>query len=503
MDYSKLSEDELEKMAYGQAAYKQNQQRILGQVQLDPRSPTAPKNAKIDYSKLTDDQLNELAYKKPSQDQPMAAKADPNAVRPSSSMGAGEASLRGAASAVPFSGTVSGAMRTLPQFRAMADAFGGNFDAAAGEYQKGFMGFDPSQFSKGRETFNRKEDQAAQDQPVAYTLTKLAAELPQYLAGAEALKAVPALSGSGLMSGLGRSALSNVGVSQVHDYAPEEIPQQLAFGAVGEMLARGAGAALKGAGKLGQYMRFREPGIGGKIAEYGFQPTATGLKNANIKEMEKWVLKMDRLLASKPSLEVPVPRGLTKDSITKIADKIETSGFGGDVTEQASVLRMIGDKIEAKGALNPADSHLLKKSMDELAYAEKGLRNTKGAKQLNGWAREITKKIEGAVGRDYKVINSNLEKTAKIGKQFKTVSTEGVDSKAAFKKSIMPGVLEGGLLTGATVSNPIVSAPAYSAYKLMQTAPVFTGLPALGRFADQTGPAIGAIINEIMAAAGR
>ncbi len=94
-----------------------------------------------DLNKMSDAQLMKIAGI-----DMQAAKADPNAKRPPTQMGAGEASLRGAASGVPLSGVVSGAMRTLPQFRAMADAFGGNFDAAAGEYQKGFLGFDPSQF---------------------------------------------------------------------------------------------------------------------------------------------------------------------------------------------------------------------------------------------------------------------------------------------------------------------------------------------------------------------
>ncbi len=92
--------------------------------------------------KLSDEQLLQLAGKKLKQTA-QAATVPQNKKQ----MSIGESVLRGAADAVPQAEGLSGILRTIPQFRALADIVGGKgLEAAGQEFTKGYAGFDPSQF---------------------------------------------------------------------------------------------------------------------------------------------------------------------------------------------------------------------------------------------------------------------------------------------------------------------------------------------------------------------
>lgn len=422
-------------------------------------------------------------------------------------MGAPEASLRAAASAVPFSGTVSGALRTIPAFRAMAQVLGGNLEEAPKEYEKGFFGFDPSQFSRGRESFNIKEQQAAKEQPEAYTLTKLAAELPQYIAGAQALKAIPALSGSGILPAMGRGAISNVGVSQVHDFDPASMPAELITGLVGEPVARTVGAGLKGAGKLGQFLKFKQPGIGKQLQEYGFQWGAKGLQKANLAKSQELTQGLDEVF-TKVGKDLPIeaPPSMNSKSIESVYRKFRAGAHATKDQALAAEMKGLIDVVESGQPIPLSSAQRLKGVIGKIAYDEKGLRKTQSAESFNTIYNDLKDQITNTIesvspgsGQKYTVLNSQLEKTSKIGSLFKPQLTEGIEKGVGYKnKGWMEKILEGGAALGGAYSLPGVSIPAYAAYKTLQTTPVFTGLPVAGEAIKQTGPVLNPILNQII-----
>lgn len=460
------------------------------------------KGGKINYSALSKSELEQLAFDGPPPIPQQAAQEKKPEL-----MGAPEASLRGAASAVPFSGTISGALRTIPAFRAMAQVLGGNLEQAPKEYEKGFFGFDPSQFSRGRETFNVQEQRAAREQPEAYTLTKLAAELPQYIAGGEALKAIPALSGTGMLPAMGRGAISNLGVSQVHDFDPMAAPIQVATGLAGEPIARGIGAGLKGAGKLGQFLKFKQPGVGAQLQEYGFQWGAKGLQKANLAKSQELTQGLDDIFTTVgKDLPIEAPSSMNADSIKSVYRKFRGGAHSKADQEVAKEIKGLIDIVESNQPIPLSSAQRLKGAIGKIAYDEKGLRKTQSAKSFstiyNDLKDQITNTIDNASpgsGEAYTKLNSQLEKTAKIGSFFKPELTEGIEKGVGYKnKGLMEKILEGGLTVGGVASLPGVSIPTYAAYKALQTTPVFTGLPVAGEAIKQTGPLLNPILNQII-----
>lgn len=352
------------------------------------------KGGKINYSALSKSELEQLAFDGPPPIPQQAAQEKKPEL-----MGAPEASLRGAASAVPFSGTVSGALRTIPAFRAMAQILGGNLEEAPKEYEKGFFGFDPSQFSRGRESFNVKEKQAAQDQPVAYTLTKLAAELPQYIAGGEALKAIPALSGTGLIPAMGRGAISNVGVSQVHDFDPAAAPWQALFGSAGE--AAGVGF------------------------QKGVQVLKEPAKKLGIKLIAKALNRTPTQMAKYPGLEEEMYNrgiwGTLKGIMTAGKEGVESNEAQlqdvlsqvGQVSNAPSIKELEALKTSMKGIKGSA----VKRDIKEIDTVIKELKSEvpPTASEANITKREIYKRRKSAYGKDAVPLQTDIEKAQARG----------------------------------------------------------------------------------------
>jgi len=433
--------------------------------------------------KLSDEQLLQLAGKKLKQTA-QAATVPQNKKQ----MSIGESVLRGAADAVPQAEGLSGILRTIPQFRALADIVGGNgLEAAANQFTKGYAGFDPSQYSKGASQYAKGRDQASTDNPIAFKGTKVLAEIPQYAAGGAALKAIPALAGAGALPAMARSALVNTGVSQAHDFNPEAIPLELALGAGFEGLGQLVGGAAKGVANKVATKRLGSPEAAKQALSYGFSKDAASLFNKNKQFLDDTYSQMGEIASRNPNIGVSVPENITAGDIKKLSmDRLMATQTAPAFAE-AQALEATANQLAKTGKISPEQALNYRKVLGQEAFspstgvpltgdAAQAVRSTRS--NLNENLFSALPEGEGSALRE---LGTEYGKGSALRRSYKPTPT---GAKPALRKDVNVSPLETTLYFGTAGAAAIPGL----AYKGIQTVPGFTGLNSLGEIIKQVLP---------------
>ncbi len=405
-----------------------------------------------------------------------------------SEMSTGEGALRGYADAVPQAAGLSGILRTIPQFRALADVVGGQgLGTAAQEFTKGYAGFDPSQYEKGASKYASKKEEAKATSPIAFGVSKAVGEVPQYMVGGELLKAAPILTGEGAIPAIARSALVNTGVAQAHDVNPEAIPLELALGAGFEGLGQLVGGAVKGVANKVATKRLGSPEAAKQALSYGFSKDAASLFGKNKNFLDDTYSQMGEIASRNPNIGVSVPENITPGDIKKLAIDRLMSTQTAPAFSDAQALEDVANTLAQTGKISPNQALHYRKMLGQEAFspstgvpltsdAAQAVRNTRSA--LNENLFSALPEGEGSALKD---LGTEYGKGSALRRSYKPTPT---GAKPSLKKDVSVSPLEA---TAYVLSGGLGAIPGLG-MKAIQTVPGFTGLNSLGDIIKQVLP---------------